>query len=280
MTARSDYDSIDRLNWTRLKLMGRSPAHYKHALTHPRPDTDAMKRGRAVHAAVFEPLQFARRYVCWTGGRRYGKTWDNFCADNADKEILTADEWESCERIQEAVRGNEQAAPYLSGGKGEQTITWTTETPETPGFPAQRFECKGRLDFVTAAALVDLKTCKDASPAGFGRDCFKYDYHSGAAWYRDGYAAATGKERPFVFVAVEAAAPHVVQVYLVPDSYLELGRERYRGLLNRLDWCQRENSWPGYAEAEQELELPRWALPFDEEDDISSMGLELGGADA
>lgn len=276
---RTSYDAIDRLNWSRLKVLNQSPAHYQYALTHPREDTDSMKRGRAVHAAVFEPMQFARRFVCWSGGRRAGGKWEAFKADHADKEILTAEAWEECERIQEAVRGDPVAAPYLSGGKGEQTITWTLEIPALSDFPAQRWECKGRLDFVTPTAIVDLKTARDASQSGFGRDCLRYGYHAAAAWYADGFARATGKDLPFVFVVVEAKAPHVVTVQRLPEKYLELGRQHVRGLLNRLDWCTRENSWPGYSDAEIEVTLPAWVLPEDDED-ATGLDLEIGEHDA
>jgi hypothetical protein len=275
---RQEYDALKRLNWSTLKNMGRSPAHYKYALTHPREDTDSMKKGRAVHVAVFEPLVFARQYTVWEGGRRAGKEWTAFREDNVDKEILTLKEYEECAAIAAAVRADPVAVPYLGGGRGEQTITWEFDFPAVSDFPAQRFECKGRIDWVTPAAIVDLKTSKTADPTGFGHEAFRYGYHTQAAWYADGYEQATGKRKPVVLVVVESAPPHAVSVFRIPDVYMDLGRETYRGLLNRLDFCQREDSWPAYLEDVGELTLPRWALPFNDDEDVAGLDLEIGDA--
>lgn len=275
--SRAEYDALKRLNLSTLKHIGRSPAHYKHALTHERPDTDALKRGRAVHVATFEPMVFARRYAIWDGGTRRGKDWDKFCEDNAGKEILTESQASDVEEIAAAVRADPIAAPYLSGGRGEQTITWDLEIPALSDFPAQSWECKGRLDWVTRGALVDLKTATTAHPEQFGRQAVKFGYHVQAAWYSDGYEIATGKRLPVVLVVVETEPPHVVSVFQIPDRYLDLGRDVYRGWLNRLDWCQRENLWPGYLEDVGELTLPRWAIPWEEDDDATTFGLEIGG---
>ena len=78
----------------------------------------------------------------------------------------------------------------------------------------------------------------------------------------------TGVRLPVVIVAVEAAAPHVVQVYRVEEDLLELGRERYELLLAQLRVYREANKWPGYSEGEMRLELPRWALGADEENEL------------
>ena len=152
------------------------------------------------------------------------------------------------------------AARYVSGGLPEHTIRWRYRSPHVEHIEGHEFDCKGRLDFVAeCGAIVDLKSSRDGSPGGFAREVMRYEYHAQAAFYADGYAAMTGVRLPFVFVVVEAAAPHVVQVYRVPDEVLEVGRERYQQLLAHLAVCRREARWPGYAETEMDLELPLWA---------------------
>jgi hypothetical protein len=265
--SREDYNGLDRVNWSTLKHMEKSPAHYHHALLNPPKDTDAMKCGRCIHMAVFEPERFASECVLWDGGVRRGKDWDKFRSKFDGREILTESEHEDCIAIQRAVRSDGVAAKYVSGGQGEVTALWTHKQD-----PAWSIECKGRIDFVAnTGALVDLKSCRDASPEGFGRQLWNLQYHVQAAYYCDGYAAATGRRLPYVIVAVEHDAPHVVQVYTIPDAVLELGRETYRELLERLAWCRSESNWPGYATGELELELPRWAVPL--EDDVTDMDL-------
>ncbi len=268
-TTREDYDRLeDRANWSTLKNMGRSPLHYRHHLLAPKAgDTDAKKMGRGSHLAVLEPEKFRSQCAMWTGKVRRGKKWDAFQLKHAGSELLTEKEYAECVELGEAARASSMAAPYLAGGKGEQTVLWSHLVPPLPGFDGYRIDMKCRIDFVaTCGALVDLKFTRDASPEGFGRECAKYESHVQAALYRDGFKAATGRELPDLLVAVEKTKPHAVQVYRVHEELLAAGRERYRALLDRLNVCRRDAQWPGYADGVLDLTLPRWAVPQDEED--------------
>ena len=269
---RGEYDAIrDRVNFSTLKLMGRSPAHYRERIQNPPgPDSDAMRVGRASHLAVLEPDKFRTECIQWTEGRRAGKAWEAFAAEHAHQEILTPPEWETCLAIQRAVRASDSASRYLMAGAAEQTVLWE-QTSAVEGFAPATHRCKGRLDWVCDSAIVDLKTTKDASPEAFGRSCFNFAYHAQAAFYSDGYEAATGRALPFVVIAVETTAPFTVQPYRVPEEVIDMGRELYWQWLDRLDLCRRESRWPGYGDGELPLTLPRWAMP--QNDDISDLGL-------
>lgn len=265
---REDYDAIDAVNWSRLKMIGKSPAHYRHNLLTPSKDTDARKRGRAVHMAVFEPERYLSATIVWDAGRRHGRKWDAFVEKNEGKDILTAAEARAVQDLANAIRSDATAEKYVSGGRAEVTVLW-----EESGI-----RCKGRLDFAAnCGALVDIKTTRDASPEGFGREVWRYQYHVQASWYRHGWEKATGTRLPFVFVAVEADPPHVVQVYRVPEPIMDLGTERWTALLEHLAFCRQESRWPGYFDGEGELELPRWATSFPADDDVSDLGLIIGG---
>jgi hypothetical protein len=267
---RDRYDTIARVNFSKLKWMARSPAHYRHALTEPYDDTDAKKVGRVVHVAAFEPERFLNSIAVWDGGTRRGKDWDAFRERNEGKELLTVNEHERCKAIQAAVRADATAMRYVTKGKGEVSMLWSSFVGE------EAIACKGRIDFDAVEALADLKTTRDASPATFGRQAFALHYHTQAAWYVDGYERATGIRKPYVIVAVESEAPYVVQTYRVPDHYLELGRIEYRGWLDTLSFCGAQSYWPAYSDgSELELELPRWAMPTDE--DLAGEGLTSGG---
>lgn len=275
--SREQYERLEGVNFSTLKAMARSPAHYRHLLTHGREDSDALKIGRAVHLAVYEPELFRETCVVWDDGPRRGKRWDAFRTKYAGCEILTAAEHERCVALATAVRLDAVAAKYVTHGRAEQTLQWTHTEEELGGVPGFSLKCKGRVDWVPAAgALVDLKTCRDASPDGFGRAAWSLSYCMQAAFYVDGHKAMTGEERPYVLVAAEKEAPYCVAVYRVPDIALELGREQYRALLRRLHECREANAWPGYATAEQDLTLPRWAVPFNEDENAEDMGLTFG----
>ncbi len=265
---REVYDAIKAVNWSTLKHLGKSPAHYLHNLSNPGDDTDARQRGRVTHLAVFEPERFALEVMVFPD-KRVGKKWELFEQANQGKELITPRMNETATAIADAARNHPIAARYLAGGKSEHTITWLYQSPRIENLPYWEVECKGRLDFVAdCGAIVDMKSTRDASPMGFAREVMRYEYHAQLAFYRDGYRAMTGVELPVVIVAVEASAPHVVQVYRLPDHVLELGRERYEQLLAHLNVCRQDARWPGYAEAEMELELPSWAFGPDEENEL------------
>jgi hypothetical protein len=272
---REAYDRIERINFSTLKFMMKSPAHLHHAQVTPGKDTDPKKLGRAVHIATLEPERFKSACAIWDGGTRRGKDWDRFVEENEGRELLTEREHEVCLALQTAVRSDPVAKPYLSKGKGEVTLLWTQERKD--GVNGYSMPAKGRIDFDAPGAIVDLKTTRNASPDGFAREVWTYRYHAQAAWYSDGYERATGRRKPYVIVAVESEPPHVVTVFLVPEVVLQLGRDEYSLWLDRLAACRASNSWPGYREAEAELELPRWAYPDD--DDISGTGLKFGGVE-
>lgn len=277
---REQYDALDeRENWSRLKNLGRSPAHYRHALLQPREDTEALKNGRANHTAVFEPQRFARTVAVWDGGRRSGKVWDAFRKTNADKDILTKDEYDQLIGMQRAVRQHPVAGRYLQRGRAEVSVLWTHVVKPLGGIPGYSIPCKSRADYlVPDCCIVDLKTCRDASPSAFGRAAFNFEYHAQAAYYVDAVAAVTGKRLPYIIIAAELAPPCVVQVYRIPEHVLAAGRDRYSSLLYQLNECRTQDRWDGYADEEMDLELPRWSgieTPEPEGESLEELGLNI-----
>lgn len=274
--SREEYERLPGVNWSRLKHLARSPAHYRHeAFASPPDDTPARKVGRCVHLAILEPEKFAASVAVWTGGRRAGNAWDAFVEDNDGRELLTEAEHAHCLAVAEKVRTHPVASRYLTGGAAEVSMQWDAVLPALGGLPEQRIACKGRVDYLGPAGLVDLKTTRDASPDGFGREVWKYRYHTQAAFYTDGHEAATGRRLPYVLIAVESELPLVVQVYRVPEPILELGRSEYRPLLERLAFCRSQDAWPGYADEELELSLPPWATRGLDDDDADGLDLEM-----
>ncbi len=154
------------------------------------------------------------------------------------------------------------SAKYFAGGKTEVTVLWTHVVEPVAGLAGYSIDCKCRIDFLSnIGAIADLKTTTDASPEKFGRHAFNLEYHVQAAMQVDGYKAATGITLPYVWPVVETSTPYVVQVYDALPEQLELGRIRYRGLLDQLNVCREESDWPGYAKSSMALQLPRWAIP-------------------
>lgn len=275
---REQYDKIARLNVSKLQLIDQSPAHFQDGIVNAADeDTDAKTQGRATHLANFEPEQFRSSCVVWDNGSRRGKEWDAFCARNRGKELLTVKMHENAIAISQAVRRDRHAAPYLENGRGEITLIWRYAAATLGAVPGYEVDCKGRIDFVTSKAIVDLKTTADASPEAFGRTSLNLHYLAKAAWYSDAHEQLTGEQREYVIVAVETKSPYVVQVYRVPEEMIELGRKKYVEWLDRYNFCRAANVWPGYSDGPMDLVLPSWAMPNDESDP-TGMGLDFSPA--
>ena len=248
----SAYSDLNGVNYSTLKAMGKSPLHYQHALTVPRADTPAMRLGRAIHTAVLEPDLFP---VHWTlyDGRRAGNVWAEFAAVNADKGILTVEEYDTVLAIRDAVHRHKVARRLLRYGKSEVTLRWVD--------PVTRIRCKARLDHLRGDALTDLKSTKDIDNRTFGRLAANMGYAGQLAFYRLGLLATGHELAPVRIVAVESVAPHDVAVFTVDEDVLEAGVMEVRRLLHMVKTCRSRRRWPGRYPDEESLEYPEWALP-------------------
>jgi hypothetical protein len=116
------------------------------------------------------------------------------------------------------------------------------------------------LDDPRAVVPMDLKTCADESPSGFGRAAARLRYDLQAAHYTAGIEAVLRtKVDRFVFGAVTNKPPVLAVPYTLTDEIRDQGRDERRELIERLAWCQRENQWPAYGAGIQLLDFPAYA---------------------
>lgn len=267
---------MQRVNFSRLKHIGRSPAHYRYEVDHgaeraklarfgvlDEDDTEARQRGRVVAMAAFEPQVFKEQVVVFPGKVRRGSSWEEFLDRHPDAEIVTEKLYEHARKMGKIIREHEQAAPLLHGGIAEVTCIWEHVRKAVEGVGGYRFPCKGRLDYVSNA-ISDLKHVTTAEMRDFGNAVMRYKWHAQGAFYKDGVFASTGRDLPYFIIALESEPPYVLQVYELADEELQIGRDTYRAWLDRLDECRRTKRYPGYAEAPMKLQLPRYAYPNDD----------------
>jgi hypothetical protein len=268
------YAAIDAINFSRLKEMRRSPKHYRHRLTNPL-QSQPLTLGAAAHTAVLEPHRFLAEYALWDERTdsgsvrpRRGKAWEAFEAGHAGRRIVKADEYYMAMAMRDAVRGDPDAARYLSKGYPEASMVWADKETDRV--------CKGRVDWLTNVdgcdVLVGLKTARDCRGLPFGNAAGRLGYHLQWGFYFDGYVAVTGRLPKMIEIVVESFAPHDVAVYIIPAEVVEVGRDEYRRLLLALGECERTNRWPGAMPGEQVLSLPSYIYG---EEDISEIGLEV-----
>lgn len=255
------YHATQALSASGLKLMKRSPAHYYGEHFDPkRPPpaapTAAMANGTLVHCAIFEPDALASRYVVKPAGMKLSTKEGMAWRDAQTATIVDAADMAAALAQADAVRAVPELAALLSDGYGEASAFWID--------PSTGELCKCRPDWTSPSGdgviLIDGKTTRDASPDGFGRAIWNLDYHLAAAWYTDGFEAATGlRVHGFVFAAVENTWPHAACAYMLGDDVLDAARRENRRLLNTYAECRRTGQWPGYTAGVSLINLPRWA---------------------
>jgi hypothetical protein len=268
------YLAVDALSASGLRLLARSPWHYRNRVEID--PTPSMLRGTLAHCAVLEPDAMASRYVVLPADapRKPSKTqwaaknpsadsveamrwWNDFKTSNAGRELVAFEDYAITELQLRAVKNCPELATILRSGRGEVSVFWIDQ--------ATGLYCKARPDWLNlddprAVVPMDLKTCMDESPSGFGRAAARLRYDLQAAHYTAGIEAAlrTKVER-FVFGAVTNKPPVLAVPYTLTDEMRDQGRDERRALIERLAWCQRENEWPAYGAGIQLLDFPAYA---------------------
>lgn len=265
-----DYCAIEAINKSGLDQIQRSPAHFiAYKSGTQREATPAMRLGSAIHCAVLEPNSFSARYVCEpkdpprrpTAAQINAKKpseetiesirfWTEFNETSLGRDILSAADWEKCHRIASRLKEKATAQEFFSDGKFEVTLVWTD--------PLTGAKCKGRLDWVTNGALVDLKSTICADPREWWREVKKYNLHCQAAWYSDGWKVLTGEEVVFVFAAVEKEEPYAGGFFVGKERVVELGRSINRRNLKKFVECTEKCEWPGYKDELVEFDFPEF----------------------
>jgi PDDEXK-like domain of unknown function (DUF3799) len=241
-----------KLNFSSLKHMARSPAHYLAAIARPFAPTRDMRVGTLVHRRILggpPPVVYM--------GERRGKAWEAFRSEHAGKDIFTESEAEDADAIAESVECHGGAMSMLIEAQTEVPLEW-----EAFGFEWRT----GGVDFIGPGAWGDLKTCRNSEPEAFARDATRMLYYAQLAAYQDAMRANGYPDRPCKIIAVESSDPYPVTILRVSDAVLEIGRSSLAMWCARLRACIDSDHWPGYVDSEVEFELPRWMGASDDDD--------------
>lgn len=262
LMSNKDYHEHKAIGSTALKrIASQSVLHY---LSSEVSKTPALILGSAVHTATLEPENFEDEFAIAPKVDRRTKagkeTWAQFLKESEGKETLTVEQMETIIGIKSSIASHPIASQMIIGGEGEHSYFVTDE--ETG------LELKCRPDYMKNNALIDLKTCQDASPKGFARAMANLGYHIQAAYYLDVYNKANGTNLDeFYFLAVETTKPYAVAIYKVDEFAIEEGRGVYRKALRDLkfylDSIEAGNINVhkfGYGDEIRNLELPNYAF--------------------
>ena len=271
------YHSIKAASASQLRTLHAStPAHLAYQSRQPFVPTWETILGELIHHAVLEPSRpfpqlavVPETYpapddstVVKKGGAKPGEPieWNwraKACqqwrrdAEAAGLIVVSRDDLDEISQAVERVHACPEAREIVENANTEVTLIWE----HVSGFP-----CKARLDLVPRGPiLADLKTCRDASPAGFERHAWDMGYHIQAAWYLIGWDNCGADVRTeFQFIAYERGVG-LVKVHRVSKSLLEVGISQAIAAFDRFRESSISGEWAGYESGVGTLEVPKFA---------------------
>lgn len=203
---------------SRLNAFKRSPKHLLHYLTKNQTETPAMKFGKAFHMQVLEPDKFQATYIVAPAADRRTKLgkeiFEQFVNDHQDRIIITADEMDQINEMQEAIMQDAMAADLINNLQiREDDRTWINESTMLP--------MRGIIDGVGTNYMLDLKTCPDADAYRFQSHAISMGYHRQAAIYLD----SEQLKKDFYIIAIEKDAPYGVSVHELDLRLIQKGMD-------------------------------------------------------
>lgn len=207
-------------------------------------DRPAYVVGRAAHTLILEGRDTFQKHYAVGGpinpktGSPYGSGTKAFAewAEQLGKDVLSSDQAQLVERMNDAVRSHPLASELLANGIPEGVLRTSY----------RGMACQIRLDWIASDyGLVDLKT-SDALP-WFESDARRYSYVHQLAFYRAVVKEVTGQLLPVYLVAVEKREPYRCGVWLMGHDVLAAAERQNEEAIERLRECIDTNTWPtGY----------------------------------
>ncbi len=246
----------------------RCPARWRNGFEDS--GSKATEWGQLMDCRVLEPEQYRNRFKVrpasieedgetfkWNGNRSSCKAWVKLAEDSGFTVISDFEDKNSYTAAAALIADLDIAGMLLRSRK--QVMVLGEYRDETH---AVKVLVKGLIDLAPedSNALADFKTCRDAHPRSWQKAVFEHDYHTQAGLYLDLWNAATGESRDgFRHILQENFSPYQVAKRFLSQSFLSLGREKYRRILKRYCECVATGVWPDYDEASKaEVVVDGW----------------------
>lgn len=264
----AEYRAHPALNFSVLKNMLVSAAHFKKGQETEREETIDMRLGSNVHGYWLEGIEpkFVTRPDVYPDGSvdqdgnpkkfnanaKVCRSW----IQSQTLPILTAEEAERQTRMCRALRGSPQAVLALHNCPGR-------EVPIL--FEYDGVKLKALLDAYGFPKgqpfILDLKKVQDASPAAFAKRVAGYSYDMQLYLYGLALASQEGLEEPpaGAWQVVEDSEAAVVVHYDFSEEWRENGRRKFEYCIRRWKECTESGKWPAYGDGVLKLDLPKWA---------------------
>ena len=247
LSSYDEYAAIKALRSTQIKILRKSPAHFKAAQQYQKPISAQLRKsfskGKAFDTLILHGQKAFNDLVITEpdlnrNTKRY-RAWKDSIPDDAC--ILTDQEINDIEAMKQAAERKKQFAKvFCEAGFPHRVLVWQCAR--------SGLWCKAELDWITlSGAVVDLKTTADASFWAFSRQAYRLGYFNQGAFYLDGLSHVTGTvHSDFYLAAVEVDPPFESQIFKVStDQILKAKIENEENMMILAE-CFRTDQWPGY----------------------------------
>lgn len=248
-----EYFSVEAASNSGLKLIRRSPAHFRYK--EEKDPTPGMAMGTHLHMALLEPERFEKHYIVAKEAEdKRSAYYKGLVKDVGDDRILTNKEHRKLLGMQAAAYRNTRFSGYMKRAGRNELSVFSTD-PATGAAIKCRFDRMGDSIFA-----LDVKKCQDARGDKFSRSITDYAYHMQIAFYEHVWFCETGERlQEFPLIAIEEDSPHGVICHDLDEIALELGRKHFREALDTYARCLDSGVWPAYEEESELTSVTSWA---------------------
>jgi len=249
----------------------------------PAPDSEALAFGKLVHTVILEPHRLDTYAVldpAVIGVKVDGTLADNPAATKAWKDAVFKAERDGltvigpqtlakAQAMATAVQNHPEAARLLAAATDHEVSAYADHPSGA--------RVRARFDLVGPGFIGDIKTCRDAAPANFGRIVHGLMYHVSAANYIDVARANGLRVDRFDLICVEKeptpGGDYRVSVLELHEDAIGRGRELMAEACERWLALGKRIDLPGYGDDRHVIDLPPWAYETEDFEDI-----QIGGA--
>lgn len=205
----------DVLSYSSLKWLLKSPKWFDWKRRNPDPETQALRDGRLVHAAILEPRKYESFQfidVSSKNTKKYRLAVEQYGKANT----FTTKEKYMNTRIVDAFLANDMCTRHLEGAETEVPRFWT--------YKGMNFRMKA--DIIQGTNCIDVKTTGDDLEY-FARTIQKYDYDLQAYMYMNAYNCDT-----FTWLIIDKVTTDIgyVQIDSEHEVYLSGQDKFYRAV--------------------------------------------------
>ena len=181
------------LSYSSLKLLLTSPKWFYWKINNPDNETQALRDGRLVHAAILEPEKYEKEFKFINVSSKNTKKWKLAQEEYGSHNTFTEKERNMNARITDAFLANSMCMGYMDNAETE--VPWV--------FNRHGIPFRMKADIYRDDLVADIKTTSD-SLSWFSNVVDKYDYDLQAYMYMEAF-----DKDEFVWLIIQKATTDV-----------------------------------------------------------------------